>query len=248
MKNLFIIFLFLPITCFATYWTNHDEGWHWYNDPSHETRKSHEEKQSHQTTGTTQIEALQKATKEQLSHALLDPSEQNVIRYITLQNTLVSKAARFSEMWQRVVWQHPELNYSVENPTSEVGRHAYYEKERLRRDANLSAISQRYGLFFYFSSSCTYCQKMAPTVKSFADYYGFDMIPITLDGQTLPEFPRALHDNGSMVSLKVEVVPALFLIDKKTKEIIPVGFGLMSIDELEKRTVVLISNQEAHHG
>lgn len=247
--GIFTLFLLaIPCVGFAEYWSNHNEGWHWYNYPAVEevpTNSANKPVQSKvNPSATDKIEKLQKVTKERLNLALLEPTEQNVINYITLQNALVNKASRFSSMWQRVVWQHPEIDFSINNPVSDVGNQVFQEEKHVKSNAMLGDISKRYGLFFYFSSTCAYCQKMSPTVKSFAEYYSFEVMPITLDGQSLPDFPHARHDNGSTLNLKVEVVPALYLVDKKTKEIIPIGFGLMSLDELEKRMVVLLSKQE----
>jgi conjugal transfer pilus assembly protein TraF len=237
MKKLFLgLMILFPLASHAAYMEEHNQGWHWYDDPIWRAPK----KIIIPRTPSEQIADLQRKVKESLNLALLDPTESNIKDYIILQNRLVQQSARFASQWQKVIWQHPELNSSLRYPTSDSAKQVYYERHQEKTSTVLHQLSSRYGLFFYFTSHCPYCLKMAPTVKQFSTQYGFEVLPITLDGQGVPEFPEPKRDNGSSLNLKVETVPALFLIDKKTKAITPVGFGAMDFHELEKRIVMLL--------
>lgn len=242
-KCVVLLMIFFSFSSHAAYIEDHNQGWHWYNDPiDHKLKRKNSPKQ----TPSEQIASLQIEAKEKLNLALLDPTEENIKAYILLQNRLVEQSAHFSYQWQRVVWQHPELNSSLRYPTSDSAKHAYYEHRQEQTKVSLQHYAKRYGLFFYFTSRCPYCLKMAPTVKEFSQQYGFDVLPITLDGQGVPSFPQPKMDNGSSQHLDVKAVPALFLIDKKTKQITPIGFGAMDFNELEQRIVLLLGDN--HEG
>jgi len=58
---------------------------------------------------------------------------------------------------------------------------------------------------------------------------------VSLDGGVLPDFPNAVTDNGIAASLNVTVVPALFLAVPGSRQMTPIGFGLMAETELVER-------------
>ena len=60
-----------------------------------------------------------------------------------------------------------------------------------------------------------------------------------MDGGTLPEYPNARSDNGIAARLDAKAVPALYLTAPATREIRPVGFGVMSMTDLVERIATL---------
>ena len=72
---------------------------------------------------------------------------------------------------------------------------------------------------------------------------GIEIFPVSLDGGTLAEFPNAKLDNGSAANLNVSTVPAVFVADKRSGKVQPVGYGLMSLQEIMERVYVLTSTQ-----
>lgn len=64
---------------------------------------------------------------------------------------------------------------------------------------------------------------------------------ISLDGGVLPEFPDAVPDNGLAARLGVAVTPALYMVNPRTQEITPVGYGVMTESELTQRIYTLIA-------
>ena len=76
-------------------------------------------------------------------------------------------------------------------------------------------------------------------MKSFAKTYGWSLLPVSLDGGTLPEFPHAKKDNGIAESLGVSHVPALIALHPKSGKFIPLAYGMVSISEIEERVELL---------
>jgi conjugal transfer pilus assembly protein TraF len=73
--------------------------------------------------------------------------------------------------------------------------------------------------------------------------YGIEIFAISLDGGTMAEFPNARMDNGASQNLNVTTVPAVFLAEKSTGKIQPVGYGVMSLEEMVNRVHVLTQTQ-----
>jgi conjugal transfer pilus assembly protein TraF len=145
-------------------------------------------------------------------------------------------------MWQRVVWQNPSLDYTVNKPVSKIGKEAYLDERKKQKRQTLEAVSKKYGLFFAFRSDCAFCHRFSPVVKMLEER-GFNVVLISMDGGYLPDFSKkqTKMNNGEFAKLgiSIDVVPALFLFDGTNSKIIPIGFGFMAFDEVEERIFML---------
>jgi len=239
---LLIFFSLLPTTIFsADYWDSHSAGWHWYEDPiilqsdnSKPAAKSPSDQQAEK-----ELAQLQQTIKSARAKAVLYPTPENVYRYLQLQNYAFNKSTRFSQVWQQLTWQHPELTEKDSYPTNLVARQAYTESHNKREEKELQDAAKQYGLFFFFAGNCPYCHRFAPIFKEVADKYQFDVIPVTLDGKNLPEYPHPQINTGQAQNLHVMKWPAVYLVNAKKREVVPVSFGVISEAELKKRLVTL---------
>jgi conjugal transfer pilus assembly protein TraF len=62
---------------------------------------------------------------------------------------------------------------------------------------------------------------------------------VSLDGRGLPDYPNAPPDNGIAARLNASVVPALYLTAPAKRDIRPVGFGVMAMNELVERIAAM---------
>jgi conjugal transfer pilus assembly protein TraF len=129
--------------------------------------------------------------------AVMDPTFSNVKAYMEIQKELMDRSSRFAHKWLEIVFQRPELDYTLTHPTSQTGRHVYSAQKQREVAAGIRALSKTHGLFFFFSSACEYCKAFAPIVQSFSRKYGWKVLAISMDGSRLPEFPDAIRDNGA---------------------------------------------------
>jgi conjugal transfer pilus assembly protein TraF len=119
-------------------------------------------------------------------------------------------------------------------------RHIQIDQEKKRTQRTIQGLSQEYGLFFFFSGSCPYCHQFAPIVKRFSELYGWNVIAISLDGESIKEFPHAESDNGLFELWGIKSLPALFAVNPRTQEVVPIAQGLTSLDEMETRIMTLV--------
>ncbi len=230
-----------------TFFDTHAEGWHWYApEPKEEEKKSAPTPTTNPSTSQSddplsQMATVTKAVNEAKAEAVLNPTPENVANYIAIQNAVTQNAAKFSQTWQQVIWQNPNLNYSLNHPTSQIAKDAYLDTKRQANTTELKRIANQYGLFFFFAGSCPYCHRFAPIIKDLQTQYGFSVIPISLDGGGLPEYPNPQHDNGQAQKFGVTRWPSLFLVNPDKRQIIPITYGLIGEDELTNRLVTLVA-------
>ena len=232
--NRALLFLFLivssPIYADETgYFNQHEKGWHWYNDP----KKDDDDNVS--VSPTEQMNAVRAVIKNSLDKAVLYPSKENVKTYLALQNQLMNRSSEFQHNWQAVLLESPDLDYSVSHPTNNIAKQVEYEQQKNKEDAAIKELAKKSGLFFFYRSTCGYCQKFAPIVKDFAETYGITVVPITTDGVSLPEFPNSYPDQGQAEKFHVTVEPALFSVNPYTHQAFPITYGLTSEADLKKR-------------
>ena len=236
----FIFLLLVPAVSSATefdFYSRHGIGWHWYQDPKN--REPEEQESSPEKT----LSVLQAHINQLRTRAILEPSEENIYQYIQLQNGMAAFASYFSEQWQKVVYKFPELNYSLEHPVSQVARNQYYLRQQQEQEKLIKAFSKRFGLFFFYHSQCSYCQAFAPILQDFSLTYNLSLLPVSIDGERLPEFPNSTVDQGQSISFGIKQVPALFAVDFKSKKIITISYGLLTQEQLIQQLVKIMQDE-----
>jgi conjugal transfer pilus assembly protein TraF len=219
------------------YYDDHATGWHWYDDPS-EVADNPKIPPTTTPASNDPVEKMKNyrmTLTRSLDNAILHPTTENIVNYITLQNRLSAQSTRFAEQWQKVLLLSPELNYSLSHPTNQLATHIYADEHRKKEDKAIAALAHQSGLFFFYRSTCPYCQRFAPIVKTFAIANGLTVIPITTDGISLPEFPHSYPDQGQSKIFQVKVEPSLFAVNPYTKKAYPIAYGLISESELRQR-------------
>ena len=234
--------LFVPFETKAGFFDRKAEGWHWYETKKEEKKEKEEQKQqsvSLQISPTQWVENQKKLLNESLNLALFQPSFENVKNYQILQKKMMDRSEIFSEMWQRVLFSTPSLDENTKFPITQVGRHAYLDIQRRKKSELIKKISKSYGLFFFFKGDCAYCHVFAPIVKQFSKKHNIEIIAISLDGGKVKEFPNSIQNNGAAQKLEIKAVPALIAVNPSTQKILPISYGVNSIEDLENRLLLL---------
>lgn len=218
----------------------------WYcqedDDPIPEAKKEAPPTKKAKTAEEQALEDLERLTKmlkAKKALAIMQPSPENVAAYIAAQEALMNRASLFSDVWRRVVWQHPELNYELKRPVNNAAISTYTGTRKAAETKTLDEINKEWGLFFFFRSDCPYCHRLAPTLKFLSEAYGITVFPVSTDGRGLPEYPNPQRDNGLVAKLGVQQVPMLVLGNIKDKRLIPLGSGVISAQDVIERIYVL---------
>lgn len=259
---LMVVALLSAVKAEASFFEKRAEGWHWYEDalrandalkandtlraneikkedPEQPKSLSHPRSSLQKLTPTEEIEVQRKALEGQLHAAIINPTKENITAYLILQKALMDQSQRFAESWKEVVMRTPSLDETLVHPVDQNARHVYYAERNKDISKRIKALSQEYGLFFFFKETCAYCHQLSPLIKRFSQKHGWSVLPISMDGGTLPEFPDAKRDNGISKRLQIAHIPALVAIHPMTGKLIPLAYGLVSESEIEDRIELL---------
>ena len=229
-----------------SYYQNREKGWFWYEDPPPPPKEEKEEKpiapppavaipKTPDEIMAVKFEAYKKTLEMAQMAAFLEPTPANLKRYAELQVALVKRASEASDVWQRVIWANPQLDFTQENPVTHLGMTAHEESIKKAKRETFDRLAATSMLYFFFRSDCPYCHEFAPILANFSKETGIRVFPITLDGKGLPEFPKPYVNNGIAATLGVTSWPALFLVEPAKGVITPVSYGVMSSIELADR-------------
>jgi conjugal transfer pilus assembly protein TraF len=247
----FVIFLssIFVNQSFANHQTHCDLnfGYHFYCNDGVEVEEeiALQPKQKEQKNHKAELEQMKQELEARKAKAVVEPNEDNVKEYMVYQKKVLENSAKFADVWRRVLWKHPELDYTVKHPTNTLAKHKQIDVKREDIKSSLLSLSERYGLFFVYKSTCPYCHQYSPILKEFSTVYNIDILPITLDGISIKEWEgNTIKDLSVLKKLGLEdisQVPATVLFDNQTKEVLPVGYGILSISDLEDRIYMLIN-------
>jgi len=226
-------------------WHGPDRGFLWYAPPKPpepaKTAKAPKLKKPYTQLTNKELGA---EIERLLAVAVEKQTPEAVKEYMFLQQYAMDRASSFSDVFRRTVWTTPELDYSLRSrPTNAMALAAYDAQRDGKRNAASDQLAKTHGVFFFFRGNCTYCHQLAPILKMYQRLHGVEIFPVSLDGGTMPEFPNARPDNGAGQNLNITTVPAVFLADKRTGRIQPLGYGVMSLDEIVNRVYVLTSTE-----
>ena len=60
--------------------------------------------------------------RELKARAILDPTPANVTAYIRYQRAQLDRASLFGDVWQRAIWQTPEIDYTLQRPVGTLAK------------------------------------------------------------------------------------------------------------------------------
>lgn len=191
------------------------------------------------------LKAISEKLDELKARAILEPTTQNVQAYISYQREQLDRASDFADVWRRAIWQNPELDYTLQRPINALGKKTWTTQRTAQRDAALAAISQRYGVFYFYSSGCAACEVFSPIIRGVSDRFGMTVMAVSIDGGPNAAFPNYLIDTGQFQAMGMagKQVPALVLFDTVTKQPMPIGYGVMAADDVMDRIFTLTNTE-----
>jgi conjugal transfer pilus assembly protein TraF len=194
---------------------------------------------------SARLAAISKQLDELKARAILEPSEENVTAYIRFQREQLDRASMFSDVWQRSMWQNPDLDYTLQRPVTTLAKRAWIDNRKAEQEMALRNLSKRYGIFYFYAQSCGACDIFAPILKSLADGSGFNVVAVSMDGGPNRVFPNYVVDVGqhAKMGLSSKATPALVLYDTQRRRPIPIGTGILSADEITERIFTLTSTK-----
>jgi conjugal transfer pilus assembly protein TraF len=235
---------------------DYNSAWHcdgtarfsWYCDEA-PPAKAAEEAGVRQKPLTREEEAIERlaAWRKELEGkralSIIEKTPESVKAYIEAQERMMQNSSEYSDVWRRVIWQNPDLNYELKRPANNAAIDSYNTARTAVERKTLDAINKEWGIFFFFRSDCQYCHRMAGTLKYLSEQYGIAVFPISGDGGGIKEYPKPQRDNGLADMLGIKAVPTLVLGNVKNRQMIPLASGLVSAQDVIERIYILTSTR-----
>ena len=60
----------------------------------------------------------------------------------------------------------------------------------------------------------------------------------------MTEFPNAVADEGLFATWGGQILPSLFAVNPQTEQVLPIAYGLTSIDQMETRLMTLVADRK----
>lgn len=234
-------------------WANPERGFNWYppdeppKPPKKEEPKTALKTKPKNIKEMKRVEDIREELKRLRDKAIIDPTEKNIYAYLDANQFVMDKSAMFTDMWRRVVWQNPDVDYNVRNPAATFAQQSIKEKRTQDTETLMGRLAATHGVLFFYRGDCDFCHMQAPIMKMLRDRYGIEVMAVSMDGARIREFQDAKKDNGiSMVVSQgrgIETVPATYLISRDQKQVIPLGAGVLALDEIVERIRVLYTTK-----
>ena len=152
------------------------DGWFWYKDPKPQVKpkkadaaKSSEAPQPAKHPALVAHEALQKELTESLQIATMDPSEENIARFLGAWYEARKKSSEFADFARTFSWANPQFSRIASTngrPSNLMAIRVHDEEKRGVAKKRVASLAKTHGLFFVFKSDCPYCHTFSPCSKS----------------------------------------------------------------------------------
>ena len=239
--KLVLSFLLLSCPLHAGWLERKAEGWAWYED---EEPKEEVFEEKSETT-LEQMERVKKELETLLAVAILNPSQENVLRYMEAQKTWLGKSSDFSQQWAKLLLGNPHLDPTATTyATAQYGRQLQKAIEQEEKENLIRTVSMKFGLFFFYEGGSKSSVAFSHVVRAFAHKYQWTLIGISTDGIAIPEI-QTIEDKGVGEKFNITIYPALIAFDHVNQTIVPISFGLKSIDQIENN--IYLQFKETKH-
>lgn len=236
------------------YWTHKSDGWHFYEPEPKKIKPRRKPEPIPMPVPTVPVPPpveqgpaplsaawLRDNIQVYMDRAIDNPTPENVELVAYLQRLSLDKAERYAQAMVQVPMNNPALDEYARSPITAVQRDAAEDQMSAAKKYALAKLSQRVGLWYFFSSTCPYCARQDPILDRFQRKTGFNVLSISLDGGPHASgVPKPyVVDQGHAQQLGVMTTPTLVVADTVTNELHNLAAGLRTNSEIESRLLDL---------
>lgn len=232
-------FVFLDSFLEARWIERKAEGWAWYE------KENISQKRKRPSSPSEELKGMSLELENKLAAATLEPNEKNIQEYMLTQKRWVEQSKRFANVWAKVLLERPELDPTATLfPVSQYGSRLQKQIVQQKRTQLIQDLSQNYGLFFFYEGNQKASQAAAPVIKEFSDRYQWAVLPIAIDNAPLSIFKKNEKNNGMVERLQINVFPALYIYNIEMNEAVPIAYGLVSLDQIERNISLMFTKEK----
>lgn len=213
-------------------------GWWWYQDPKPEIKNKEEEKLDlkpvkpvpsitgipDETLWNLHPDQFQELLLELQKKAVQNPTESSMADYTRMLDMARRKSVVFANASVLYVQQHPEYDVAAADPITTPGKVATIKQTAQDIEDKIIWAAGNYGIIYFYSPECQYCEAQTPILKYFVDKYKWEIQPY--DTKT---------DSKVAEAFNVTVTPTILIVGRKNGEYLIVSSGVISLPDMEER-------------
>lgn len=230
------------------------EGWAWYEDLERDEEKPEEisaesippAAMKQPLSPSDELSQIKKEMENSLAEAVLRPTTESVGQYMEMQKKWVDQSGVFAHTWARVLLEKPFLDETTRTPVSQYGIQVQKKMIQEKKETVIKQLANEHGLFFFYEGKKQTSAAFSLVVKAFAQRYQWEVFAISLDKMKLEGFENNQQDNGISRAFNVEITPSLYVVNPKTHEVVPIAFGLITMEQIENN--ILLQFTEPHES
>ena len=253
ISALFLIIFSSSVLAEKSFFSERGQGWYYGKNFKSAKKKEIPEKQYSTLAESPQaksideqIEELQKEFETSQKKVYLsvyndEPLKtqmENMENMLMLQMKHLNTSQQFTKVGKLVALKNAYLDEQVKNPYHHEARKVKNRQLTEESEKAATELMKTHGLYFFFDSNCRYCQMMGPVVKYFAEKHKAVVVPISLDGGVLPDYPNPAFNNGIAEMYHIQTWPAIVAVNPETDKAIKLANRPTSITELEETALL----------
>lgn len=206
------------------------KGWYWYEVEEERIEESAAEQDAPSPLDTPadpwgmQVEEFKELLEKTKNVAVANPTIENMLKYIELQDMARRKALAFANVYQLVMQKHPRFTTASTNPTAVPGIKALHVMKNEEVESMIYAAKNDFALIYFHKPDCQFCRAQNGILRYFTDKYGWDIKAVNLYEEPEPAY-----------RFDVTTVPYILTVYKATGEYMPVTAGVASLNDLEQK-------------
>lgn len=251
MVKWFLVLLLLLLNTFVfashSFLNEHEAGWYWHKDPK-EPIKKRTKKQLPVSPSINRAadpdktwKLIGKRVQQARARAILNPTPQNIAQARRMQRLVVAQANLFSEKWMLDLLLNPDQDEGLVNPSNSAARDLYNNQSNLEKEKAIALIRQSSGLIYFYQAGEPYSERMAQVIRDFSMSYRLPLIPVAMTQSVSSVFPNSRMDSGEASQMGVKHIPAVFALNPKSHQPMPIAYGLVSHSELKEHILQAIN-------
>ncbi|EGR0468619.1 hypothetical protein BC355_17610 [Vibrio cholerae] len=236
------------------YYKDSERGWFWYEQLTDEQKEIVDAKIIEQMQPSPSTEPFKDEVKP-LSNkwfrdnfqnyadaAMNNPHDKEAMRtYLYLEKFMRDRAMAFGIERQKAVMAEPFLDATSTRPIANFGMKTMNIQASQNKDLLISQLAKESGLYFFYRSGDAFVTQQADLLAILRNQHEFTILPVSLDGTPPPEVLGTEFQVDSEQSqakmLGIQVLPAIYIFNPKTKSVELVSQGLHSLTSLKDRII-----------
>jgi len=162
--------------------------------------------------------------KKTMKVAVQFPTEENVLKYLVMQDIARRKSTAFASVVGYVGQKYPRFSNEDVHPVIAPGRTALAELKQGEIRQTIEESSNEFALIMFTQKGCRFCDVQKSILKFFTASYDWTVRLIDTDSH--PDLSSRFG---------IEQTPSIILVHKSSKDHMPISVGVISLRELNAR-------------